>query len=103
MAPEEWLSVLNALLFLPAGSFFNFRIWWLSLAWLLEETVRYGILFWVPLLLDGILSGHFNGKSAVTSLREPPLIAALSEDHNCALTSEVKTAKYQFQDFHSAS
>ncbi|BDA49379.1 Putative tartrate transporter [Coccomyxa sp. Obi] len=53
------------------GSFFNFRIWWLALAWLLEETVRYGILFWVPLLLDGILTGHFNGKSAVTSLPNP--------------------------------
>jgi hypothetical protein len=53
-----------------AGSFFNFRIWWLALAWLLEETVRYGILFWVPLLLDGIISGNFNGKSAVTSLGE---------------------------------
>lgn len=52
----------------PAGSFFNFRIWWLSLAWLLEETVRYGILFWVPLLLDGIISGNFNGKSTSTTL-----------------------------------
>lgn len=40
------------------------------MAWLLEETVRYGILFWVPLLLDGILSGHFNGKSAVTTFSE---------------------------------
>ncbi|CAL8464256.1 g3791 [Coccomyxa elongata] len=38
---------------------------------MLEETVRYGILFWVPLLLDGILSGNFNGKSAVTSFADP--------------------------------
>ncbi len=73
--------VLKIPLMLFTGSFFNFRIWWLALAWLLEETVRYGILFWVPLLLDGILTGNFNGKSAVTSLREPPLTPLMPEHH----------------------
>ena len=29
-----------------ADSFLNWRIYWLALAWLIEETVRYGILFW---------------------------------------------------------
>ncbi len=29
-----------------AESFLNWRIYWLAIAWLVEETVRYGILFW---------------------------------------------------------
>ena len=29
-----------------AESFLNWRIYWLAFAWLVEETVRYGILFW---------------------------------------------------------
>lgn len=29
-----------------AESFANWRIYWLALAWLVEETVRYGLLFW---------------------------------------------------------
>ena len=29
-----------------AESFLNWRIYWLALAWLIEETVRYGLLFW---------------------------------------------------------
>ncbi|KAK9808754.1 hypothetical protein WJX72_003060 [[Myrmecia] bisecta] len=45
------------------GCLANWRIWWLSCAWLLEETVRYGIVFWTPLLLDAMLNGGFNGKA----------------------------------------
>ncbi|CAL5226986.1 g9873 [Coccomyxa viridis] len=60
-------------------SFSNWRIYWLAIAWLVEETVRYGILFWVPLLLDGIISGHFNGQTTVAikrSVRDQALYSA---------------------------
>lgn len=33
-----------------AGSFLNWRIYWLAFAWLVEETVRYGLLFWCALV-----------------------------------------------------
>ncbi|CAK0780076.1 hypothetical protein CVIRNUC_004930 [Coccomyxa viridis] len=44
------------------GTFLNWRIYYIGVGWLLEETVRYGILYWTPLILDGILTGNFNGK-----------------------------------------
>ena len=95
-----------------AGTFLNWRIYYIGVGWLLEETVRCkhipsfmlpclegsimeewcaghahpkysaspghmmrvsccmladGILYWTPLILDGILTGNFNGK-VVTGL-----------------------------------
>ena len=41
-----WMKQLTRDVPCFAGSFLNWRIYWLALAWLIEETVRYGILFW---------------------------------------------------------
>lgn len=41
-----------------AESFLNWRIYWLALAWLIEETVRYGLLFWYAQLQQHNLVPH---------------------------------------------
>ena len=39
-------ELVRGVILLCAESFLNWRIYWLALAWLIEETVRYGLLFW---------------------------------------------------------
>lgn len=56
---------LRADVYACADSFLNWRIYWLALAWLIEETVRYGLLFWYALLpshIEGIAARSSDGN-----------------------------------------